>query len=238
MCLARIRFPVIFAARELAADGFPPLLLNAMERHQRRYGTAAEVLSALRSIAVNDPICREIEATGGVQRITKVLREYISEIAGAAPMPPLPVVDAPASATLSLSELPVPSAAAVAAVVSAVGTGGGSLVEQAAVGTASVPGGGGGGGAAASDENSRRMRMIRAAFGVLRSLANSDAVKVRIAPVSDAPWTVLASSPAATRASIHPLCPRSPCARGRPFPLLHCCKPYKCCLECPLSWSM
>lgn len=123
--------------------------------HQRRYGAAAEVCAALRAIAVNDPICRDIEAAGGVARVTAVLAAHIEDLAaeqqqrggGGG------VSGAPSAGGGAAAEAAPPPAE-----------------PAAAAPAAAAP--------VAEEDLARRQRMVRAGFGVLRSLSNSDAVKV------------------------------------------------------------
>ena len=218
----RRRYPT---ARELAADGFAPLLLGALERHQRRFGTAAEACAALRCIAVNDPICRDIEAAGGVARITAVLAALLADLAageqqrrpGGAAASGVPMGVSSGSGGAG-DALPAPAAASP---------------EEALPAAPPAEAVAGSGDAAGDDDEAaaRRLRMVRAGFGVLRSLSNSDTVKVAMCAGDARPLAVMLQALEVRPPS--PWAPQLPRHRTRLLPPL----PRRCCAQRPVSSS-
>jgi hypothetical protein len=82
-------------ARAIAKDHtMPRLLLQALKHHNENASVAAEVYAALRSVIVNDEVCREVDALGGIDIISNMLALHVTQ--------PLSAVDV-ASSSLSLS---------------------------------------------------------------------------------------------------------------------------------------
>jgi hypothetical protein len=86
-------------ARTIAKDHIMPrLLLQALQYHNKDASVAAEVYAALRSIIVNDEVCREVDALGGIDIISNMLALHVSQ--------PLSAIDASSISTLSMARLP------------------------------------------------------------------------------------------------------------------------------------
>jgi hypothetical protein len=86
-------------ARTIAKDHIMPrLLLQALQYHNEDASVAAEVYAALRSIIVNDEVCREVDALGGIDIISNMLALHVSQ--------PLSAIDASSISTLSMARLP------------------------------------------------------------------------------------------------------------------------------------
>ena len=70
-------------ARQLAVEGLPTLLLDALDVFVTddgggvRGATSAELFTALRAVAVNDEICRGIDDGGGVARVSGMLAKFV-----------------------------------------------------------------------------------------------------------------------------------------------------------------
>ena len=165
------------------------LLLAAAERYHGHVPTLCELYSALKALIVNDEICREVDALGGIDSITR----HLGEQAGGEPIP----------AALLEGE--------VARAAGGGGEGGGAARRGART-LPAVPeegaeeGGGGGGGSggtnggscgddetedtpappaaaaepAAVQSAAARVRLMRTGLRLLRTLANSDPNKVKM----------------------------------------------------------
>ena len=76
----------------------PRLLLQALKHHNENASVAAEVYAALRSVIVNDEVCREVDALGGIDIISNMLTLHVTQ--------PLSAVDVASSlSSLSSSSL-------------------------------------------------------------------------------------------------------------------------------------
>ena len=86
-------------ARAIAKDHtMPRLLLQALKHHNENASVAAEVYAALRSVIVNDEVCREVDALGGIDIISNMLALHVTQ--------PLSAVDVASSlSSLSSSSL-------------------------------------------------------------------------------------------------------------------------------------
>jgi hypothetical protein len=86
-------------ARTIAKDHIMPrLLLQALQYHNKDASVAAEVYAALRSIIVNDEVCREVDALGGIDIISNMLALHVSQ--------PLSAIDASSISSLSMARQP------------------------------------------------------------------------------------------------------------------------------------
>jgi hypothetical protein len=67
-------------ARTIAKDHtMPRLLLQALQHHNEDASVAAEIYAALRSVIVNDEVCREVDALGGIDIISNMLALHVSQ---------------------------------------------------------------------------------------------------------------------------------------------------------------
>lgn len=196
-------------ARTIGKEGMPKLLLKTLNKYNTNAVVAAEVFAALRSIIVNDEICREIDGLGGIDIVTANLAPHVASKVITDTVVVLSNVSGNVSSSASSSSSSSSSSSAsnteeVQELVEAVAAaelnddtnstvGGTSVAETDAMSiTASTIGNksmkpsnqaqqsGPHAGSGNETNNQRRIRMVRCGFAVLRSLANSDPNKIKM----------------------------------------------------------
>jgi hypothetical protein len=169
-----------------------------------RSAVAAEVLSAVKAVTVNDEICREIERLGGVETVVACLAPHVEGgillPTAEAPAPPGVAAgaalsaagagsDTPAAADAAGSSTPTPVATPTAVTVDGVPVGAPAAAAAAAGATSAA--GVGASGSPVVDPMVRRERMVRCGMAVLRAVANSDALKVRMCADAATPMKLM-----------------------------------------------
>jgi len=150
-------------------------------------------LSAVKAVTVNDEICREIERLGGVDTVVACLTPHVeggivlpatatAATTAAAASPAAGAGGMGGSADASTPPVtPTPVATPTAAVVDGIAVGA-PAATIAGVGAA---------GSTVVDPMVRRERMVRCGMAVLRSVANSDALKVRMCADAATPMKLM-----------------------------------------------